>query len=296
MTFFLQQTLNGVVNGAVLALFALGFSLVLSNLRIFHVAHEGVFAWGAIAAWFMMETLGLPFVVGAGAGILFAATLNVVLYFFPLRPLAEAKETELRGFVASIGSVIILIEVGELVLKGRTVRFPFEAFTVTTMTIGSISISSIQILIVMASLAVFLLLRWLVERTSLGRAIRAAAFDRELSALLGVNVDRVTAGVFALSGALGGLAAVLLAVAFNVISADMGATYLLLAVAVTVVGGFGSVKGTFIAGMIVGLAASYTTAYLTSAFQLVVVFALMMGFLVMRPSGLFRVPQAEIRA
>lgn len=296
MAFFWQQTLNGLVLGAVYALFALGFSLVLANLRIFHVAHEGVFAWGAIAAYFATDRLGLPFAVGLLLAVVAGGTLNAVLYVVALRRLVNRPRSDLQGFVASIGALIVLIQLGEIVLSRRTVRLPMDAFPVTTWDVGVVRISSIQLLIVVLTIMSVVFLRWLMERTQLGREITTVAYDRELASLLGINSDRVTLIVFFLSGAFAAVAAVLLAVAFNVISATMGAAFVVLAVAITVVGGFGSVQGTFVAGIIVGLASSYTTAYITSAYREVVIFALMLGFLILRPSGLFKVPQVEARA
>jgi branched-chain amino acid transport system permease protein len=294
--FLLQQSTNGIVLGSVYALFALGFSLVLANLRIFHVAHEGVFTWGAVFAWYLMDQLSWPFLLAVPAVVVLSGTLNVILYAVLIRHIERRANRELAGFISSLGGLIILVELAEIVLDRKAVRLPFKAFPIEVWDLGPIQISSVQLLMVAAAAVCFIGLQWLIEFTETGREIKAVAFDRELASLLGVRVDRVSAIVFFVSGALGGLVAILVAIAFNVINSGLGATYLVLAIAVTVIGGFGSVKGAFLAGIIVGLLSAYTTAYITSSFREVVVFGLLMLFLTVRPTGIFSVRDAAGRA
>jgi branched-chain amino acid transport system permease protein len=296
MEFFLQQSTNGIVLGCVYALFALGFSLVLANLKIFHVAHEGVFTWGAVIAWFLMEKLSLPLLVAFPLVMVAVGLLNVLLYGVLIRHLEKRTNRELAGFISSLGGLIVLVEAAEIVLDRKTVRLPFDAFPIKTWDLGWIQISSIQLLMVGVALVAFALMEWLVERTAVGREIKTVAYDRELASLLGVNADRVSAIVFFVSGAFGAISAMLVAIAFNVVNSDLGASFLVLAIAVTVIGGFGSIRGALVGGLLVGLASTYTTGYVTSSFREVVVFALMLGFLVVRPTGLFKVAQAGQRA
>ena len=296
MEFFLQQSVNGVVLGCVYALFALGFSLVLANLKIFHVAHEGVFTWGAVFAWLLMERLSIPLWLALPLIIVAVGALNVLLYAVLIRHLERRANRELAGFISSLGGLIVLVQAAEIVLGRKTVRLPFEAFPVHTWNLGLIQFSSIQALMVGAAVVGFAFLEWLVERTEVGREIKTVAYDRELASLLGVNADRISAVVFFVSGAVGAVSAVLVAIAFNVVNAELGASFLVLAIAVTVIGGFGSVRGALVGGLLVGLASTYTTGYVTSSFREVVVFLLMLAFLVARPTGLFKVAEAGHRA
>lgn len=296
LDFFLQQSVNGLALAGVYALFALGFSLVLANLGVFHVAHEGVFTWGAVGAWWLMNHWDIPIAPTVVLIVVFTGLMNVVAYLTLFRHLENRKNAELAGFISSLGGLIVLTALADQLVNRTSVRLPFDALKPVVWEVNGISISNIQVLITGLAVVVFLILVWFIDRTRTGRAVRAVAFDRQLAALLGVNPTRISAVVFFISGALAGLAAVLVALAFNVINAYIGATYLVVAIAVTVIGGFGSIKGVVAGAVLMGLASAYTTGYVTSSFKDVVVFGLLIGFLIVRPSGLFKVPTAGARA
>ena len=296
MQFFTQQSINGVLLGLVYALFALGFSLVMANLKIFHVSHEGVFTWGAMIAWIMMDKMSMPVLIAAPLMIVAAGLLNVLLYMVLIRHLERRVNRELSGFISSLGGLIILVELSEIILDRQTVRLPFNAFPIHTWELGWIRFSSIQLLIAGVAIVAFAFMEWLVDRTEIGREIKAVAYDREVASLLGVNADWVSAVVFFVSGAFGAVSALLVAIAFNIINSELGASFLVLAIAVTVIGGFGSVRGVLVGGLLVGLVSTYTTGYITSSYREVVVFVVMLVFLVVRPTGLFKVAESGHRA
>jgi branched-chain amino acid transport system permease protein len=282
MGFFAQQTFNGLVVGLVFSLFALGFALVLANLRIFNVAHEGVFVWGAIAAYFFSGVLHWPFVLAAVAAAISAALVNCLIYLLAIRHLLGRHDREMAGFVSSLGALIVLTQLADIALNQNSVRLPFNAFPIAVWHVGSLEISSIQLAMALAAIVVFVALWWLLEHSGVGRDIKAVTYDRELASIYGVNVERTTLTVFALSGLLAGIAAVLFSVAYIVISA----------IAITVVGGFGSPVGTIVAGVGIGLVSSWTTAYVTTSYSEVVVFALMLAVLVVFPNGLVKTSEA----
>lgn len=287
MSFFGQQTINGLTLGSVFALYALGFSLVLANLKVFHLAHAAVFTWGAIFAWELVSRMHWPLLVALPLAAVLCGLLNVLCYLVLIRHLETRRNKELAAFISSLGGLIVLTELASFHLNNSTVGLPSDVFPTTSWSVGGVSVSSIQLLIVAVTILMFVLLRWLVGHTQLGREMRTVAYDRELAGMLGCNVDRVSAFVFFLSGALAAVGATLIAVAFNVIDANLGAAYLVLAITAMVVGGFGSVAGVLVGGLIVGLASAYTTGYVTSSFRDVVVFGLLLLFLFFRPSGLF---------
>lgn len=296
MDFFLQQVTNGVALGSVFALYALGFSLVLANLGTFHVGHAGVFTWGAVFVWFLTDRHGLPLAVAFPLVVALSGLLNVGCYFVALRHLERRRNNAMAGFISSLGVGIVLAGLALEALDGEAQRLPFSAFPVETWDLGPIRLSSIQLLIIGTAIASFLLLRWLVNRTQFGREVQSVAYDRETSTMLGVNVDRVSALVFFVSGALGGVGAVLVAVAYNVIDSRLGEVYLLVAITAVVVGGFGNVRGAFLGGLSIGVVSSMTTGYVTSSYRDVVVFGVLMLVLVIRPTGLFTSPATAERA
>lgn len=288
MEFFGQQTINGLVLGSVYALYGLGFGMVLADLKVFHVAHAGVFTWGAIFSWLLTARFGLPLLVALPITAVLAGLLNVGTYFVAVRHLLVRKNTQLAAFISSLGALMVLNELASIALHGDVVRIPRTAFPMQPVQLGPFRVSTLDITIVVLTAVLIALVSWLIRRTEFGREARAVAFKRDLAALLGTNVDRVSMGVFFLSGALGGIAATLVALAFNVISSSIGETYLLIAIAAMVVGGFGSVAGILIGGLLIGLASTYATGYINTSYRDLIVFLLLLVFLVVRPSGLLR--------
>lgn len=288
MDFLLQQAVNGIVLGSVYALYASGFGLVMANLRIFHVAHAAVFTWGAVMAWELTTRLDWPLLVALPMVAVGAGLLNVLAYFLLIRHLLQRRDWELAAFISSMGGLIALTELAHLHLSGSVARMTPDAFPVKPLTLGPVHVTTLHLLMVLLALAMIAITGWVLARTQVGREVRTVAFDRRTAALLGVNVDRVSAGVFFVSGAMAGVAAAFVASAFNVISADLGSTYLVIALAAMVVGGFGSVSGMLAGGLLIGLASTFATGYLESSYRDLVVFALLLVFLVLRPEGLFR--------
>jgi len=288
MEFWAQQTLNGLVLGSVYGLYGLGFGLVLANLKVFHVAHAGVFTWGAIFAWLLTARFGAPLWAALPVAAVLAGLINVMAYFVFIRRLLKRRNTQLAAFISSLGALMVLEEVASKVLGGMSERIPREAYPVQSLNLGSMQFNTLDLTIVVMTVSLMLILAWLVHRTEWGREVRAVAFNRDVAALLGTNVDKVSVGLFFLSGALGGVSAVLVAMAFNVISSHLGGTYLVIAIAAMVVGGFGSVMGVALGGLIIGLASTYAVAYIDTSYRDLVVFLFLLLFLVVRPSGLLK--------
>jgi len=132
----------------------------------------------------------------------------------------------------------------------------------------------------------FTALAFVINRTQLGRSITAASFDSELAGLLGVNVRRVTVVVFVIAGALAAIAALLFSVAFGSISPDMGNSYSVIAIAITVIGGYGNIKGTLLAALLFGLLSTLVGSYISTAYEQVYIYAIFLAILFVRPKGL----------
>ncbi|OOL33594.1 hypothetical protein GQ85_00590 [Rhodococcus rhodochrous] len=288
MEFLLQQTVNGIVLGSVYALYASGFGLVMANLRIFHVAHAAVFTWGAIMAWELTTRLGWSLLAALPLVAVLAGLLNVLAYFLLIRHVLHRRDSEMAAFISSMGGLIVLVELAHHHLGGSVVRMDAGAFAVAPLSIGPVRITTLHLTMVGLVLIIVAATSWLLARTELGRQIRTVAFNRDTAEILGVDVDRVSAGVFFASGAMAGVAASFVAMAFNVIDSELGSAYLVIALAAMVVGGFGSVVGMLVGGLIIGIASTYATGYLSSSYRDLVVFLLLLLFLALRPEGLFR--------
>lgn len=288
MDFFLQQTVNGLVLGSVYSLYACGFGLVMANLGIFHVAHAAVFTWGAVLAWHFTAELGWPMLLALPVVAVAAGLLNVLAYFVLIRHLLRRTDSTLVAFISSMAGLIILTDTAYRLLGGEAKRIPAEAFPTSAIRIGPVQLSSLNLTVFVLAVGIVAILTWLLAATKTGREIRTVAFDRRTAALLGISVDRVSSIVFFISGSLAGLASCFVATAFNVVDADLGPSYLIIALAALVVGGFGSMTGMLVGGTLIGLASAYATGFLNSSYRDLVVFALLLLFLVVRPQGLVR--------
>jgi Branched-chain amino acid ABC-type transport system, permease components len=296
MDFFLQQTINGVALGSLFALYALGFSLVFANMKVFHVAHAAIFTWGAVFAWELTDGLGWSLFAALPVVALLASVLNVLVYLLAIRHLQGRRNSDMFIFVSSLGAGIVLTEVALHHLENTVVRLPFDLIGTNSWSIVGLQVSNLQVIIVGTAVAMFGCLKWLLASTQFGREVNAVASDREVAAVMGINAERVSILVFFMSGALAGIGATLVSLAFNIVEGNIGHNYLVIAMAVLVIGGIGSVSGGFLGGVMVGLASAYTTGYLASSYRDVVVFGLLMLFLVLRPEGIVKAANVSNRA
>ena len=222
--------------------------------------------------------------LGAGVALML---VGIVLDYRAIRPLRQAPVPRLAPMISSIGASIIFISVAQGVFGAQVSRFPPEIFPTAPLSLfGRAVIAPIQVLVLVLALSLMLTLRLLIERTSLGRAIRAIAWNERTARLLGINVDWVVAQTFFLSGALAGAAGVLLGLAFNRLEPTMGNEVELAGLTVIIVGGMGSIGGAAVAAFLVGMIRVLSVAYLDSSFRDAFVFALLILVLLVRPSGI----------
>src|SRR4051794_22918655 len=173
MSFFAQQTVNGLALGSVFALYALGFSLVFANLKAFHVAHASIFTWAAVFSWYLTERQGWGLLPTVPVVMVLAGALNVVTYFVGIRHLEHRKHRDLAVFVSSLAVGILLTELALNYLDRSTVRMPFGLVSSHTWKVGVIRVSSVQALMLVAAAVVFVALRWLLGSTEFGREMQA---------------------------------------------------------------------------------------------------------------------------
>jgi len=289
----MQQVVNGISIGAIYALFALGFTLVFSVLDRLNLAHAAVYAAGAYIGIELVGDAGLP--IWAGIPLVFVAggVLGVVIERIAFAPIKSRPDAHFGGLIASIAVGAMMIALLQQRYGPQTKRFPPDTFPNHRYEIGSVAVSLLQLVIIGVSLLLTLALWWLVNRTGLGRAMRAVAEDPHAARIVGIHVDVITATTFALSSGLGAVAGVLFALDVNSALLDMGYNIELKGLAVIIVGGMGSIPGALLGGMIVGLAEVLTIAHIGSTWRDVVTFGLLVGILVLRPQGLFGTRRAR---
>jgi branched-chain amino acid transport system permease protein len=291
-----QQLVNALSQGAFYALFAAGLTLIFGVLDILNMAHGAVFMWGALLSWYLMSSLGLAFGWTLLATIVFCGVLGLVLDRVAFRPLRSRDGGHLPALVSSLAVSIVLVNVAEKMFGTRVVRYPDGAVPFSrTLDVGAAQFSLLQVLLLLTALALMGALWYMVRFTRLGRSIRALQENPKVARMMGVDVDRTIAWMFVIASALAGVAGVFLGVAYNSASPYMGHWVDLKGFAVIILGGMGSIPGAALGGMLIAFAEIATVVYLSSDYRDAAVFVVLMGMLLLRPSGILG-SSREVRA
>ncbi|MCH2396427.1 branched-chain amino acid ABC transporter permease [Oceanibaculum sp.] len=281
---FIEQVLNGLQLGTMLFLMAAGLTLVFGIMHLINLAHGSLYMIGAYVAATVQQATG-SFLLGLLAALPAAALVGMAMEAIALRRLYDRDH--LDQVLATFGLILFFNELVKI-LWGPQAYF----MAVPEMLSGSVEIlpgapyPAYRLAIVAAGIAAALFLYLLITRTRIGMLIRAGATNREMVNALGVNVDRLYMLVFGLGAALAGLAGVI-AGPLLALEVGMGENILILAFVVIVIGGIGSVRGAFVAALLVGIADTFGRVLLPGALSEMTIYILMAAILVWRPQGLF---------
>lgn len=287
----LQQLVNGLFIGSMYAVFALGYTLVFGVLDILNLAHAAVFMVSSFLALTLVEGLHLSVFAALPLTMIAAGLLGLVLERVAFRPLRARADSNVAGLISSLAMATILGALAHELWGPNVTRFPLDTLPRAGERLGGI-VSRMQLTVIAVAVILVVGLTWLVQRTRLGRELRAVAESPRAARVVGVNVDRAIAASFFLSSALGGAAGVLYGLAYDV-SADMGRSVELKGLAVIIVGGMGSMPGAVIAGIALGLVETFVVAHLGGSFRDAASFAGLFLILVLRPHGLLGAPAAR---
>ena len=294
-----QQLVFGLALGAVYGLIALGYTMVYGALQMINFAHGEVFMIGAYIGWAV-----LTFIIGQDLGalhpiwvlplmlvpaMLLCGGLGVTLERVAYRPLYARGASRLGPLITAIGASIVLQNAVMLTQGARMkVYMTFLLFPSDwRFSVFGVSISALTIVILVLSLLLMWSLVVLIQRTSLGRSIRAIAEDPETASLMGIDVGRTISMTFFLGSALGGAAGVLIGLYYTQIDFMMGYAAGLKAFTAAVLGGIGNIRGAMLGGLLLGVIESGATTFINPAFKDVVTFAVLILALVFKPKGLF---------
>jgi branched-chain amino acid transport system permease protein len=278
----LQQLVNGLTLGAVYTLIALSFSLVMGILGVLNLAIAELFMLGGYFG-FAAISAKLPLPVALLAGMAGAALVAAVIDKVGYQPFRDAPAV--TPMLSTLGFSIILQNVATNVWGSDPLQLQDEVLA-GRFTLGPVSASAMQLTVLGATVILVALLALVVQRTPMGRALRAVAENRDVARLLGVSAGPLTLFAFMVSGALAGAAGVLIGLHYAAITPYMGVEIGLKAIAVMVVGGTQRIWGALIAGPLIGVAEVMTTAYGGSQIRDFVVYGLMIAILLLRPQGL----------
>jgi branched-chain amino acid transport system permease protein len=286
MTYVFQQVLNGLQLGSIYALIALGYTMVYGILTMINFAHGDLFMVGAFLCFILAALLGLSFVPTLLCTMLGVACIGVLIERAAYKPLRQAPRVS--AIITALG-VGLFLENFTLALSPYPKQIP-QFLANVTWTIGGVSFSSLQVLIIGLSLFLMVILDLIVRRTMIGMAMRAISWDKFTAPLLGVPVNFVISATFAIGTSLGGAAGVLYGLAYPVIDPYMGIMVGWKAFISAVVGGIGNIRGAMIGGYILGMLEILVVVVFPSTYRDLVSFTLLLVLLIFRPYGILGKP------
>jgi branched-chain amino acid transport system permease protein len=298
MDILLQQVLNGLILGSLYALVALGYTMVYGILELINFAHGEIVMLGALVSVTVLAALtaaGVPVVLALplalAAAVAVCVSTGVLVERVAYRPLRNAPR--LAPLITAIGVSIVLQNLAMIIWGRQYLSFP-PVLDIQIFELHGATVTNVQILIVAVAGVTMAGLLLLVQRTRLGRAMRATAQNREVAGLMGVDVNRVIAATFAVGSALAAVAGLLIAAYYGIAHYNMGFMLGLKAFSAAVLGGIGNIPGALLGGLLLGviesLGAGYigdlTGGFLGSHYQDIFAFFILILVLIIRPSGL----------
>jgi branched-chain amino acid transport system permease protein len=294
MDTFVQQLINGLNIGAIYALIALGYTMVYGILRLINFAHGDIYMVGAFAGYFIALKLGLG---PSWGGLLFvligsmvvAALVGMAMERLAYRPVR--KYARMTSLITAIGVSLLLENLFVALFGGQGRGFPQLINDTNFPLFGNAAISKSQILIFAVSIALMVILQWIIFKTKVGTAMRAVSFNLNSAKLMGINTDAIIMFTFALGSALAAAGGVLTAQYSPTIDPLMGITTGLKAFVAAVLGGIGNIPGAVLGGLLIGVAETMVVGYgsnigIQSTYRDAVAFAILILVLLVRPSGI----------
>ena len=287
---FLTQVLNGLQLGSIYALVALGYTMVYGIILLLNFAHGDIIMFGSYVAWIALVQLGLNPAIAVLLAIFGCVVLGVLIDKVAYAPLREAPRLSI--LITAIG-VSYLLENGVQLLLGADAKVIPSIIDLGTVQVFGSTLSGTALLTVAVTILATVVLTILVQKTRLGKAMRAVSEDMGAARLMGVNVNSTISFTFAVGSALAGIAAILYSMAYQQVSPTMGVMLGTKAFVAAVLGGIGSIPGAVIGGLIVGFSEVFVAAFGLSVWQDAVVFLLLILVLVVKPTGLLGRPVTE---
>ena len=282
MTVFFSQLINGLSLGSIYALIALGYSMVYGIILLLNFAHGDVIMVGAYMSWFVMNQLGLGPVTAVCATIITCTLLGVVIEKIAYTPLRSAPRISL--LITAIGVSFFLEYTAELILGSGAKVIP-AYYTNQTFRLGKVPLGLTSVITLVVTVLSMLVLTFLVQKTKLGKAMRAVSEDMDAARLMGINVNKVISITFFIGGALAAVSGICYASAYPQVEVYMGSWLGNMSFVAAVLGGIGDIRGAMLGGFILGIAQIFATA-INSTFGYAVGFIILIVILLVKPAGI----------
>ncbi|OGT26512.1 MAG: hypothetical protein A2Z17_06205 [Gammaproteobacteria bacterium RBG_16_66_13] len=287
-----QTIVSGILIGAVYGLAALGLSLAFGVLRVLNVAHGELIMVGGYATFFMFSLLGIDPFVSAVVVFALLMLMGLVLHWLLFAHVVRSNEASRIKNSLLIGfGLTLILHTAAVRLFSADNRTIFTAYSTLAWTVGSVRLPVVKLAGLAIAILAAVMLDLFQTRTTWGKALRATSEDWTIAALTGINVQRAYLVSFALAAGLAGLTGVLISVGFS-INPSIGLQWTLKALIVVVLAGLGSVRGTLLAGILLGVAEAISSLHLGGEYREIVGLVIFLVFLSFRPQGLFGVAHA----
>ena len=280
---FLQYLVNGLSQGSIYALIALGYTMVYGILKLINFAHGEFYMIGCFSGYFLIRS-GMPIYFALPLAMLIPGLAAVIVEVVAYRPIRHAGK--IPALITALGVSFFFQYLGQGVIGADPKPYP-PVFTDKTFLIGdAISITLTQIIIMGSTVFLMFFLWWFVKFTKIGKAMRALSFSRDASELMGINTNRVISFTFFLGASLAGLAGVMVGAYYNSVEPMMGLIPGLKAFIAAVLGGIGIIPGAFLGGLLLGVIENLVVGFWVSTYRDVVAFAILILILLIKPTGL----------
>jgi branched-chain amino acid transport system permease protein len=275
----------GLATGCVYALVALGYSVIYRTTGVVNFAQGGYVMVGGFVTWWLLATAKLPYALAVAGGISAAALLGLLLWMAVVLPLWRRRSPAYVVLLQTILFGAILTNAALLVFGSMPQTLP-SWLPFSDVQFGGNHLSSQYLVVAPVSACLVYGFHLLLKHSMLGRAMRACAASRDTAQLIGVHPERVGGLAFALTAAIGGLGGAIIAPA-QFTSVEVGLTYGIFGFVAAVLGGFGSLWGALAGGIALGVVNAFVGRYISSSYQIVIAFGLLLALLAFRPQGLF---------
>ncbi|UOD34533.1 branched-chain amino acid ABC transporter permease [Deferribacteraceae bacterium V6Fe1] len=280
----LKQLLNGITVGSIYSLIALGYTMVYGIIKLINFAHGDIYMVGAFIGLIVATQLTSNFIVVIVVAMALTAILGVLVEKVAYKPVRNSSR--ISALISAIGASIFISNLVVLINGPQREAYP-QIFPEINFVIGGITISFLQIFIILVSIALMFGLYYIVHNTKMGVAMRAVSQNMTTARLMGINSDKVISFTFAIGSSLAAAAGVLVGTYYRAVDPLMGLLFGLKAFVAAVLGGIGSIPGAMVGGLVLGLAEVMGVAFISPSFRDAIAFGILIFILIVKPSGLF---------
>lgn len=283
MTHFIQTLISGLSLGSIYALIALGYTMVYGIAKMLNFAHGDIIMIGAYAGIVTVTQMGLPPVIAVILSIVVCAVLGMLIEYLAYKPLRQASP--LSVLITAIGVSYLLQNVALLIFGSQQKAYP-TIVTLPSYTVGGVTVDGITILTLVTTAVIMVALTLFINKTKLGKAMRAVSEDKAAASLMGISVNRTITLTFAIGSALAAFASIFYGMSYVYIKPTTGAMPGIKAFTAAVFGGIGSIPGAMLGGIMLGMIEQFSKTYISTLWADAIVFGVLILVLVVKPTGL----------